>query len=97
MAVTRPSALTRPYMGRVDSAATAELVDAAVAGAAGTDHRDQVTDCESILAIERGRLALSSSHSAVYSLVLSPFSTLSGGRIRRSRMQRGRRTTWACI
>ena len=38
--------------GKVDSAATAELVVAAVAGAAGTDHKDQVTDCKSILAIE---------------------------------------------
>ena len=44
--------------GKVDSAATAELVVAAVAGAAGTDHKDQVTDCKSILAIEaRARAA----------------------------------------
>ena len=44
--------------GKVDSAATAELVGAAVAGAAGTGHRDQVTDCKSILAIEaRARAA----------------------------------------
>ena len=33
--------------GKVDSATTAELV-----GAAGMGHRDQVTDCKSILAIE---------------------------------------------
>ena len=51
-------ALRKDLTGKVDSAATAELVGAAVAGAAGTDHRDQVTDCKSILAIEaRARAA----------------------------------------
>ena len=40
------SALRIDLTGKVDSAATAELVGAAVAGAAGTDHRDQVTDCK---------------------------------------------------
>ena len=40
-------ALRMDLSGKVDSAATAELVGAAVAGAAGTDHRDQVTDCKS--------------------------------------------------
>ena len=46
-------ALRMDLTGKVDSAATAELV-----GAAGTDHRDQVTDCKSILAIEaRARAA----------------------------------------
>ena len=39
----------------MDSAATAELV-----GAAGTDRRDQVTDCKSILAIEARARAASS-------------------------------------
>ena len=61
-------ALRMNLTGKVDSAATAELVGAAVAGAAvagaavagaaGTGHRDQVTDCKSILAIEaRARAA----------------------------------------
>ena len=51
-------ALRMDLTGKVDSAATAELVGAAVAGAAGTGHKDQVTDCKSILAIEaRARAA----------------------------------------
>ena len=51
-------ALRMDLTGKVDSAATAELVGAAVAGVAGTGHRDQVTDCKSILAIEaRARAA----------------------------------------
>ena len=45
-------AMRMDLTGKVDSAATAELVGAAVAGAAGTGHRDQVTDCKSILAME---------------------------------------------
>lgn len=45
-------ALLFDLTGRVDSAATAELVGAAVAGAAGTGHKTQVTDCKSFLAIE---------------------------------------------
>ena len=36
----------------IDSAATAELVGAAVAGTLGSGHRDQITDCKSLLAIE---------------------------------------------
>ena len=45
-------ALRPDLTGKVDSATTTELVGAAVAGAAGTGHRDQVTDCKSILAIQ---------------------------------------------
>ena len=44
--------LSLDLLGKVDSATTAELVGAAVAGAAGMGHRDQVTDCKSILAID---------------------------------------------
>ena len=39
------------FTGMIDSAATAELVGAAVAGTLGSGHRDQVTDCKSLLAI----------------------------------------------
>ena len=38
--------------GMIDSATTAELVGAAVAGTLGAGHRDQITDCKSLLAIE---------------------------------------------
>ena len=38
--------------GMIDSAVTAKLVGAAVAGSLGSGHRDQVTDCKSLLAIE---------------------------------------------
>ena len=88
-------ALLFDLTGRVDSAATAELV-----GAAGTGHRDQVMDCKSILAIEaRARAARSSSFSASCFQVLTPCSTLSDGirPTRRRGMRRGQRTTTACI
>lgn len=51
-------ALRLDLTGRVDSAATAQLVGAAVSGAAGTGHKGQVTDCKFILVIEaRARAA----------------------------------------
>ena len=60
--VRSASIVARGYDGRskavrldltalIDSAATAVLVEAAVAGTLGSGHRDQVTDCKSLLAI----------------------------------------------
>ena len=38
--------------GLIDSVAMGELIGAAVVGTLGSGHRDQVTDCKSLLAIE---------------------------------------------
>ena len=45
-------ALRLDLTGRVDSASTTELIGATVADAAGSGHRDQLTDCKLLLAIE---------------------------------------------
>ena len=46
------SALRMDLTGQVSSAAGSELVAAVLAGMAGTTHRDQITDCKSLLDID---------------------------------------------